>query len=138
MSKRICPKNLSECPRLNTVQIQHLKLRREVSIKHIFIGQFNPIMIGSFLFKIGDTMKRAAIYARVSTKNNGQNPETQLTALRDFVHNRGWTLTGEYVDHGVSGAKDRRPQLDLLMKDVRTRRIDVVVVARFDRFARST
>src|SRR5262245_50280142 len=83
-------------------------------------------------------MKRAAIYARVSTKNNGQNPETQLVALRDYVQNRGWSLTAEYVDHGISGSKDSRPQLDRLMKDSRARKLDVVIVARFDRFARST
>src|SRR5688572_26760651 len=85
------------------------------------------------------SMKRAAIYARVSTKNNSQNPETQLVALREYVQNRGWALLGEpYVDHGFSGSKDRRPQLDRLMKDARTRKLDVVIVARFDRFARST
>lgn len=83
-------------------------------------------------------MKRAAIYARVSTKNNGQNPETQLVALREYVQNRGWQIAEEYVDHGVSGSKDSRPQLDRLMKDARARKIDAVIVARFDRFARST
>src|SRR5215831_16522411 len=67
-------------------------------------------------------MKRAAIYARVSTKNNGQNPETQLVALRDYVQNRGWELTTEYVDHGISGSKDSRPQLDKLMEDARARK----------------
>ena len=81
---------------------------------------------------------KAAIYARVSTKNNGQNPETQLVALREYVQNRGWELTAEYVDHGISGSKDSRPQLDKLMKDARARKLDVVIVARFDRFARST
>jgi len=84
-----------------------------------------------------NTTKRAAIYARVSTKFNGQNPETQLHALREYVRSRGWTIAGEYVDHGVSGSKDRRPQLDKLMKDARSRQIDAVIVARFDRFARS-
>src|SRR5215468_5814724 len=93
-------------------------------------------MIG--LFSQEDIMKRVAVYARVSTKNNGQNPETQLVALRDYVQNRGWGLTTEYVDHGVSGSKDSRPQLDRLMKDARARKLDVVIVARFDRFARST
>lgn len=81
---------------------------------------------------------RVALYARVSTKNNGQNPETQLVALREYAGNRGWEITREYVDLGVSGSKDRRPALDRLMKDARARRIDAVVVTRFDRFARST
>jgi DNA invertase Pin-like site-specific DNA recombinase len=83
-------------------------------------------------------MKRAALYARVSTKTNGQNPDTQLIALREYVQNRGWELAAEYVDHGASGSKDTRPQLDRLMKDARARHLDAVIVARFDRFARST
>jgi DNA invertase Pin-like site-specific DNA recombinase len=83
-------------------------------------------------------MKRTAIYARVSTKNNGQNPETQLIALREYVQHRGWELIGQYVDHGVSGSNESRPELDRLMKDARARALDAVIVARFDRFARST
>ena len=80
---------------------------------------------------------RAAIYARVSTSNNGQNPEMQLGELREHCRRRGWEIVGEYVDAGVSGAKDRRPQLDRLMADCRRRRVDVVLVYRYDRFARS-
>jgi DNA invertase Pin-like site-specific DNA recombinase len=82
--------------------------------------------------------QRVALYARVSTKNNGQDPETQLIALREYAGHRGMTVTDEYVDVGISGAKDRRPQLDRLMTDARRREFDVVLVARFDRFARST
>ena len=81
---------------------------------------------------------RVALYARVSTKNNGQNPETQLVALREYASNRGFDIAEEYVDLGVSGSKDRRPALDRLMKDARARKIDAVLVTRFDRFARST
>lgn len=81
---------------------------------------------------------RVALYARVSTKNNGQNPETQLVALREYASNRGFEIAKEYVDLGVSGSKDRRPALDGMMKDARARKIDAVVVTRFDRFARST
>ena len=81
---------------------------------------------------------RVALYARVSTKNNGQNPETQLVALREYAKNRGFDIAEEYVDLGVSGSKDRRPALDRLMKDARARTIDGVLVTRFDRFARST
>lgn len=83
-------------------------------------------------------MKNAVLYARVSTKNNGQNPETQLIALRDYASNRGLTIVKEYVDHGVSGAKERRPQLDALMADARKGKFDAVLVWKFDRFARST
>src|SRR5262245_38511358 len=82
--------------------------------------------------------RRVALYARVSTKNNGQDPETQLIALREYAGARTLTIIDEYVDVGISGAKDRRPQLDRLMADARRRRFDVVLVARFDRFARST
>jgi DNA invertase Pin-like site-specific DNA recombinase len=67
---------------------------------------------------------RAAIYARVSTLD--QEPENQLAELRRFVEVRGWTAT-EYVDKGVSGAKDRRPALDQLVKDAKRRRFDVLV-----------
>ena len=85
-----------------------------------------------------DLTKRVGLYARVSTRNNGQNPETQLLALREYAKARGMAIAGEYVDVGVSGSKERRPALDRLMKDARRRRIDSVIVARFDRFARST
>ena len=79
---------------------------------------------------------RAAIYARVSTKE--QDHTMQLTDLRKFVEARGWSVAGEYVDRGFSGAKDRRPALDKLMADARKRKLDVVVCWRFDRMARST
>jgi DNA invertase Pin-like site-specific DNA recombinase len=81
--------------------------------------------------------KRVALYSRVSTKNNGQDPETQLIALREYAGNRGFAISGEYVDIGISGSKERRPELDRLMTAARLRKIDVVLVARFDRFARS-
>ncbi len=79
---------------------------------------------------------RVALYARVSTMD--QNSETQLRELREHAERRGWTLQGEYVDHGVSGARSSRPQLDAMMADARRRKFDVVLVWRFDRFARST
>ena len=81
---------------------------------------------------------RVAIYARVSTKNNGQDPETQLLPLREYAQARRFEVFAEYVDVGISGSKERRPELDQLMKDARQRRFDTVLVARFDRFARST
>ncbi len=79
---------------------------------------------------------RIAIYARVSTKN-GQDPEMQLAELREYIRNRKWKIAGEYVDNGVSGASDSRPELNRLMADANRRRFDVVVVWKFDRFARS-
>ncbi len=81
-------------------------------------------------------MKRAAIYARVST-NNGQSPEMQLVELRDHCDRRGWQSAGQYVDIGISGAKEKRTQLDRLMADAHRRKFDAVVVWKFDRFARS-
>ena len=83
-------------------------------------------------------MTRVALYARVSTKNNGQDPETQLIALRDYAQARRFEVCSEYVDIGISGSKEKRPALDQLMDGARKRRFDAVLVARFDRFARST
>jgi DNA invertase Pin-like site-specific DNA recombinase len=61
----------------------------------------------------------------------------QLRELREYCQRRGMTLIDEYVDTGISGAKDRRPELDRLLTDAHRRRFDSVVVWRFDRFARS-
>jgi DNA invertase Pin-like site-specific DNA recombinase len=82
-------------------------------------------------------MKRAALYMRVSTKGHGQTTETQALALREYAGHRGFEIVEEYRDEGISGSKDSRPALDRLMKDARARKFDVVIVARFDRFARS-
>jgi DNA invertase Pin-like site-specific DNA recombinase len=81
-------------------------------------------------------MKRAAIYARVST-HNGQNPEMQLNEVRAYCERRQWAIAGEYVDTGISGSKEHRPALDRMLSDCRKRRVDAVVVYRYDRFARS-
>lgn len=81
-------------------------------------------------------MKRAAIYARVST-HNVQNPEMQLGEVRTYCGRRQWEIAGEYVDTGISGSKEHRPALDRLLSDCRKRRVDAVVVYRYDRFARS-
>src|SRR5438132_12198288 len=79
---------------------------------------------------------RAAIYARVST-HAGQNPEMQVAELREYCARRGWEITGEYVDAGVSGARERRPELDRMLAACKRRQVDAVVVYRYDRFARS-
>ncbi|MGH8058821.1 MAG: recombinase family protein [Candidatus Entotheonellia bacterium] len=81
-------------------------------------------------------MKRAALYARVSTQNS-QHPEMQLAELRSYCERRGWQVVDEFVDTGVSGAKERRPALDRLLSHCRKRLVDAVVVYRYDRFARS-
>jgi DNA invertase Pin-like site-specific DNA recombinase len=80
---------------------------------------------------------RVALYSRVSTSGHGQDCEVQLRELREYCQHRGWIITGEYVDSGISGAKDSRPELNRLMADAHKRRFDVVVVWKFDRFARS-
>jgi len=80
---------------------------------------------------------KAALYARVSTKNHGQDVQVQTRDLEQFAEARGWQLVDSYLDSGICGAKDRRPELDRLMADAHRRRFDVVVVWKFDRFARS-
>src|SRR6202049_658046 len=79
---------------------------------------------------------RAAIYARVSTLN-GENPDVQTREIEEYCQRRGFEIFSVYVDRGVSGKKASRPQLNRMMEDAHERRFDVIVVTRFDRFARS-
>jgi DNA invertase Pin-like site-specific DNA recombinase len=60
----------------------------------------------------------------------------KLRGLRAYVTARAWQAT-EFVHQGVSGTKEKRPALDRLLREVKARRIDLVVVAAFDRFSRS-
>jgi DNA invertase Pin-like site-specific DNA recombinase len=83
-----------------------------------------------------ELLMRAALYARVST-HAGQNPEMQLAELREYCARRGWEIVGEYVDPGISGAREHRPELDRMLAVCRRRQVDAVVVYRYDRFARS-
>jgi DNA invertase Pin-like site-specific DNA recombinase len=80
---------------------------------------------------------KVAIYSRVSTTNHGQDVKVQTRDLEQFAQARGWQLFDSYLDTGISGSKDSRPELNRLMADAHKRRFDVVVVWRFDRFARS-
>lgn len=80
---------------------------------------------------------KIALYARVSTKQHGQDVETQLQALRAWAKQRKFTIVAEYADRGISGAKASRPELDRLMRDARHGKFEAVAVWRFDRFARS-
>src|SRR5580698_9656934 len=80
--------------------------------------------------------QRVAFYSRVSTLH-GQDPELQLRELREYATHRGWRLVREYVDRGVSGAKESRPGLNELMADAHRRAFDVVLVWKLDRFGRS-
>lgn len=81
-------------------------------------------------------MEKIAIYVRVSTDE--QSTEMQTSDLRRYCEQRGFEIYKEYSDQGVSGTKDHRPGLDQLMSDAKKRKFDVVLVWRFDRFARST
>jgi DNA invertase Pin-like site-specific DNA recombinase len=78
---------------------------------------------------------RVAIYTRVSTDD--QSTKTQEHELRQYAKHRGWTVQRVHTDHGFSGASEKRPALDELLRDTRKRRFDVVLVWKFDRFARS-
>jgi len=80
---------------------------------------------------------RVVMYARVSTQNHGQDPEVQLREMRGYLKLRGFRIVGEYVDHGVSGTKKNRPELDRLMQDAAKHRFDAVCVWKLDRFGRS-
>ena len=84
-------------------------------------------------------MKRAAIYARVSTRNGHQDPETQLLALRQVAEGAGWQVVEEYIDHGISGARgrDQRPAFDRLLKDATRRKFDIIMAWSVDRLGRS-
>jgi DNA invertase Pin-like site-specific DNA recombinase len=83
------------------------------------------------------TQKRVALYARVSTMDKGQDPETQLITLREYAERRGFLRSGEYIDY-ASGTREDRSQYQALLDAVRKRQADVVLVWRYDRFARST
>lgn len=78
-----------------------------------------------------------ALYARVSTLHGQQDPEMQLSELREYAARRGLSIHEEYVDQGVSGAKESRPALNRLMSDAQRCRFDAVLVWKIDRFGRS-
>ncbi len=79
---------------------------------------------------------RVALYARVSTLNN-QDPEMQLSELREYAAHRGWQIVEEFTNQGVSGCKESRPALNRLMADACRRRFDAILVWKIDRFGRS-
>lgn len=81
-------------------------------------------------------MKKVAIYARCSTKD--QNTDLQLLDLRQYAQNAQLNIVEEFVENGVSGMKSDRPRLNELMLKARQRLFDIVLVWKFDRFARST
>ncbi|WP_375419070.1 recombinase family protein [uncultured Hymenobacter sp.] len=84
-----------------------------------------------------DQPKRVALYARVSTLDKGQDPETQLRPLREYAQRRGFAVVGEYVDQ-ASGTSEDRTQYKRMMAAAKKRQLDAVLVWRYDQFARST
>src|SRR5450755_2061868 len=89
------------------------------------------------VFSENRPIHRIALYARVSTLNGQQDPEMQLSELREYATLRGLSIHEEYVDQGVSGSKESRPALNRLMSDAQRCRFDAVVVWKIDRFGRS-
>jgi DNA invertase Pin-like site-specific DNA recombinase len=87
-------------------------------------------------FSEASKVKKVAIYARTSTSD--QHLNAQLYDLRKLAAQRGFEITREYCDQGISGSKARRPGLDSMMNDARRGEFSVVLVAAFDRIARST
>jgi len=85
---------------------------------------------------VAGEIRSVALYARVSTVRD-QSPEMQLRELREHADRRGWTVTAEYVDHGVSGSKDTRPSLNKLMPAAQRREFDAILCWKIDRFGRS-
>src|ERR1700733_1687799 len=81
--------------------------------------------------------KQVGIYARVSTKGKGQTVDTQLLDLRSYCKAREWRIVAECTDKGISGTKESRPALKQIMDLARKRKIDVLLVHRFDRLFRS-
>ena len=85
-------------------------------------------------------MKRTAIYARVSSDKQAQEGDSipaQLDALRKWVKDKHYILVGEYVDDGVSGQKIQRDELQRLLDDVKSDRIDLILFVKLDRWFRS-
>lgn len=80
--------------------------------------------------------KKVAIYVRVSTKD--QSTDMQLNDLETYSRERGLKIFKSYKDNGFSGSIESRPELSNLMNDAKKRKFDIVLVWRFDRFARST
>ena len=98
------------------------------------LGEWCMLREDTTVLTTEEATMRAAIYARVSTFD--QEPENQLEELRRYAGARGWEVK-EFVDHGVSGAKERRPALDAMLVDAKRRRFDVLLCWRLDRLGRN-
>jgi DNA invertase Pin-like site-specific DNA recombinase len=78
---------------------------------------------------------RTALYARVSTKDKGQDTENQLAQLREFARSQKWTVVGGYVDRATGKHSDRE-QFQRLFQDASQRKFDLVMFWSLDRFSR--
>lgn len=78
---------------------------------------------------------RIALYARVSTRDKGQDTENQLSQLREFALRQGWTITEEYVDH-ATGKRSDRERFQQMFADASKLRFDLVLFWSLDRFSR--
>jgi DNA invertase Pin-like site-specific DNA recombinase len=79
---------------------------------------------------------KVALYARVSKGDDSQDPNNQFIRLRQYAQERSWTVAGEYVDM-ASGADQWRPQLEVMLRDARAHRFELVLTTKVDRIARS-
>jgi DNA invertase Pin-like site-specific DNA recombinase len=91
---------------------------------------------GSTPIPTSQEIRTVALYARVSTLN-GQNPDLQLAELREYAQRRGWHVFSEYVDLGVSGSRESRPELNRMLDDSHSRRFDAILCWKLDRLGRS-
>ena len=87
---------------------------------------------------MGNSTIKAVAYARISTLLKGQSVQNQLVPIREFAEARGFELTKEYIDEGISGSRETRPGLDQLVRDARHGKFKVIIVAALDRASRST
>jgi len=79
---------------------------------------------------------KVAIYVRVSTLE--QTTLNQELELKRYCENNSYEIFNVYRDEGISGSKTSRPQLDLMLKDMRNKEFEAIVVWKFDRLGRST
>ena len=105
-------------------------------MKSIFIF-VKELLFDNFFMKDTTITQRVALYARVSTLDKGQDPETQLIQLREYAKRRNFEIIGEFIDY-ASGTSEERKQYKQMMEAAKKRKLDIVLVWRYDRFARST
>ncbi len=82
-----------------------------------------------------DKTVTAAIYARVSTRDKGQDTKNQLRQLREFCAKQDWRVAGEYVDH-ATGKHSDRDQFQALFAAASRHEFEVVLFWSLDRFSR--